>query len=213
MQEKYFDGIILPFPFRRMFSNKTGIGNILGISMNTLETAPKDIRINIATPRQKALDQFDLYWLENCPEGNGPWGKKACYYWLLKEFSDISETGRKAIRVKPTDKGGIQNCFKEDYIFWENGKPASLGHQYFVGNQIAHRLFEDQYTHFGHLIEAWKEEKYNLWSMTIGEIRDKIDSVIGNVPIMKIVNAERSLAIDARNAGWSSQYPLVEHCV
>ena len=41
----------------------------------------------------------------------------------------------------------------------------------------------------------------------------KQEVFLGDIPRMKIVRAERELAIDSRNAGWSSQYPLVEQYV
>lgn len=209
MEKGYFDGIIIPVPGRRFGNN--GFGAILGITMTSLETAPSDIKINIATPNEVPMNNFDLFWLENCPSGNGAWGQKACYYWLLQEFSNNFDLGKKAVRVKSPSE--LEDRTGQQFIFWEDGEAVKIGNQYSVGARLRSQLLAAGRYDFGDLVAVWADKNYKLWSMTIGELNSKTDQIIGDIPAIKLVKARRDLNIASRNAGWPSKYPLIQEVV
>jgi|GEM_PF-3698782 len=118
MEEKTFDGIILPLYFTSISGR--GIGEILGITVRELGLGPKELKMNYAVPKPKELSNMGLFWLEGCDEDpQEPYSERACYYWVIQCFSKSPAFEKTAIRAKPTgelEKGKVP-YFNHDFIF------------------------------------------------------------------------------------------------
>jgi hypothetical protein len=210
IEKKLFDGIILPFEY---LNETAGLGTILGITSHELAGCPREMVVNVAVPKPKELSNMVVYWLDNCPEGNGPWSKRACAYWLMPRFSNLHENDRVAIRVKPADLEKDKRDYNQDFIFWVNGKPVGIGHQYQVGLSITRSILGGGRS-LGDVVETWQQKAYDLrFSDSIGDFESKIGEVLRDFLMVKLIKTKRGLEIDSRNAGWKSQYPLVESVV
>jgi hypothetical protein len=212
-EEKRFDGIILPLMFRDVAGKGrcTGIGAVMGITQRELGFGPGEIVINYAFPTDERIKKSGLFWLDNCP-ASGPYSRNACYYWLLPHFSQIRDASRIAIRVRPTERG-FPKYIGYDAIFWTEGKPASLGHQYGLGEDIISRTLSESAT-LGDVIEAWVREEYDLrFSKSVKEFNEIMDEVLGDIPTMILKSAENRVRVQARDATWFSKSTLVREVV
>lgn len=209
--EKKLDGIILPLPFADV-SDGIGLGRLLGVTSHELAGCPKDIVVNVAVPKSKELAKTVIYWLDNCPEGNSPWSKKACAFWLIQKFSNFHEYDRLAVRVRPSEPKEDNTYQEYDFIFWARGKPVTIGHQYDIGSNINKMLGEGR--SLRDVVGAWQQKDYDLkFGRPIGDFEAEIDKILEDVPMVKMIDTKRNLEIDARNAGWHSLYPLVESVI
>ena len=210
MEKPEFDGIILPNTYDFGF-----LGSIIGITLAELKFGPEDIKLNIAYPKSTELNKAVLFWLENLPE-TGPYSKSASYYWIMPEFSELSAASKMAVRIKPTSISKEDKTFhKYDYIFWERGKPVTLGHQYSTGNEMNRNLFyNNRHLNLDDVIKAWQNEEYDMkFSKTLGEMDSIFDKLFADNPRVQINKIKRSLEIQTRNAGWETQRYLVSEFV
>ena len=196
---EYPTGIILPNTH-----GSRALGSVLGITLRELALAPDGITFNLARPQAGEFSKAQLFWLGNCPEG-GEYSQEACAYWLLRHFSSLSHTNQSAIRVKPSEERGGYEC-----IFWDEGKPVSLGRQYLFGASLVPRFIEDGKT-LSHLVEAWQRKEYEVeYHKTLGELKGAYRTAMGGVGVLPLTldNPEHLLELQARDAGWKFLRPL-----
>ncbi len=210
MGDKLYDGVILPIAYDLGF-----LGSVIGITLSELKLGPENIKFNIAYPKSTELNKAVLFWLENLPE-TGPYSKSASYYWVLPEFSELSQASKMAVRIKPTSTLKEDKTFhKHDYIFWERGKPVTLAHQYAAGNEMARHLFyNNRSLNLDDVIKAWQNEEYNMkFSKTLGEMDSIFDKLFADNPRVQINKIKKDLEIQSRNAGWETKRYLVSEFV
>lgn len=205
MYENNFDGIILPF------FGGVGIGRVLGTSVRELRFGGEDIKLNIAIPNREEVRKFGLFWLENFPE-TPEYSKKASYYWLLREFSKLNDFGEYAIRVRPGEKG-FGRPVDHEFIFWEKGKPLSVGEQYSAGINM---IRPDQKITLFDVILSWQQKEYELrYCDRVGKLDEVTEQTfnLSKIPHLQIEKVKERLTIEARNVGWKTQYALVDSYV
>ena len=205
MGENLFDGIVFPF----FLKNSEVLGRVLGATSSELEFGPRDTKVNFAYHEAEEFYKFGIFWLDNCPK-TGPYSRTACYYWLMPHFSKFPETYlATAIRVRPT-KEKYKTPYEHDFIFWAKGEPASSGHQYILGSEIANQLLSNDRS-LPDVVKAWQNEDYDLkFTKTIGELSNAYTTILKDIPKVQLDSAMKKLEIEARNAGWKSRAPLVE---
>ena len=210
--EKKFDGIVIPLHFRNLGNTDNNlIGEIAGISLRELRFGPDELQINYAIPKR---DGFDLgfFWLDNCIKNpSDPYSIRACYNWLLPYFSDLAETERTAIRVKSTTNAHPR-WVNYDFIFWHKGKPVPVGQQYVYGGDSL-RLLKPGVTLLG-AIEKWEDKEYDIiFQNSLRILKEANDSVLSDVPMIKLNLAEQKLKTEARDAGWPQKSALMSRVV
>jgi len=191
-EERKFNGILLPLVSRAITDR---VGEVMGITHRELSIGPDQIKFSYAFPKDKGLSNVALFWLENCNQ-SGPYSMRACYYWLLPSFS--KSPGGQAVRVRPNEHASSGDY---GFIFWQNGKPTSLGQQYVVGSNICRKLPADKSLY--DVIEAWENDEYDVrFSRTLGEMNNILGAAIKNLPKPKLDRPRERLLLKARDAGW-----------
>lgn len=204
--ETKYDGLILPSLYPGI--RDSGFESILGITQRELYHGPDDLKINIAQPTNKGIERNYLVWFENTPE-SGSYSNRACCYWTLPSFTKLPEMGGIAIRVRPSEKINFDETnLKYDYLFWSNGKPVNLGHEYETSLKLA-RAFNSE-KNLSHIVESWIKGNIDLnFSMSIGELRTKFESILGQTPGFKLNAPIKELEMTSRDASWEAKSPLV----
>lgn len=210
-ENKKFDGIILPsfWGMTNRLENKT-LGHVMGISSRELAIGPKEIKINYALLKDKKMKDFNLFWLENCPNDNGPYSMKGCYASLLPHFSKIGDTEKTSIRVRPAENSNPK-FLDYDVIFWKDGKALPIGQQYSYASYFLrnHPDFD-----LLNVVKEWESENYDSkLKMSIGEIKNNLNSVFGDIPAMKLMDTMHEIKIAERDAGWSNRFALIRETI
>lgn len=205
--KKEFNGIVLPLKFKNGEKNNC-VGAVMGISQRELGLGPSDIVVNYAIPTNPKLSKAGMFWLEGCPE-TGPYSMTACSYWLLPYFSNLVDTGKTAVRIKPSrDSDGTWHTY--DHIFWNNGSVVSAGHQYSFGTETSLHTFRNP-TGLMSAREEWGRGHYDLkFSMNLGELNDNTKELLNKFPEVRLEVPRRELSIESRDAGWDAMVCLVK---
>ncbi len=199
MDEKKFDGMLLSYCWE-----KHGIGSVVGIATRELRFGPDSLRINIAHPKEESLSSIGLFWLEGCAD-RGQYCQRACYYWLLPEFSKVRELRSVVARVKPSIEKTVGVY---DFILWANGEPVPLGHQFTAGQNFSGRLRNG--LSLSEVIRAWELGEVDTdFNKTVKETNSVISQVTGDEYVMRLNSIRDEFSMKPREAIWEAKRGLL----